>query len=349
LRKAALRSTLIGVVSGTARFFQARPDLGISCSLCPHACLIAEGKHGVCRARFNRGGTMEIPFYGRISALSVDPIEKKPLYHYYPGSRILSAGFVGCSLRCRFCQNWHISQSTDAETRFVSPAEMVRAAREQGSFGIAYTYSEPLIHLEYVLETAALARAAGLKNVLVSNGYIKREPAEEALSLVDAANIDLKSFDPVFYKEETGGDLEDVKRFIAQAAGRIHLEVTTLVIPTKNDDPAQVEGIARFLARLDRNIPLHLSCYYPQYKYDLPPTPVETVRMLAELARRHLPYVYLGNVGGEETNTVCPGCGNLLVRRRGYSTSVVGLRAGACTRCGAPSPVVTADSGASRT
>jgi pyruvate formate lyase activating enzyme len=330
-------------VSGTARFFQTHADGKVACSLCPHACIIAEGRHGVCSARFNRAGTLEIPFYGRISALAVDPIEKKPLYHYYPGSRILSAGFVGCSLRCKFCQNWQISQSTDAATRFVSPEEMVRTARDEESFAIAYTYSEPLIHLEYVLETAALARRAGLKNVLVSNGYINKQPAEEALGLIDAANIDLKAFDPVFYKEETGGDLEEVKRFLSQAAGRIHLEVTTLVIPTKNDSPAQVEGIARFIASLDRNIPLHLSCYYPQYKYDLPPTPVATVRGLADAARRHLPYVYIGNAGGEETNTACPGCGNLLVRRRGYSTSVVGLREGACSRCGVPSPIVGAD------
>ena len=176
--------------------------------------------------------------------------------------------------------------------------------------------------------------------MLVSNGYINREPAEELLAVVDAANIDLKAFDPAFYREETGGDLEEVKRFISQAAGRIHLEVTTLVIPTKTDSPSQIEGIARFLASLDRNIPLHLSCYYPQYRYSLPPTPVETVQELAVIARKHLPYVYMGNVGMEETNTLCPECGNLLIRRRGYSTAVLGARNGACTRCGAPSPII---------
>ena len=217
---------------------------------------------------------------------------------------------------------------------------LVETARQEGSFGVAYTYSEPLVHLEYVLEAAGLARKAGLKNVLVSNGYINREPADELLAVVDAANIDLKAFDPAFYREETGGDLEEVKRFISQAAGRIHLEVTTLVIPTKTDSPSQIEGIARFLASLDRNIPLHLSCYYPQYRYSLPPTPVETVQELAVIARRHLPYVYMGNVGLEETNTFCPECGNLLIRRRGYSTAVLGARNGACTRCRAPSPII---------
>ena len=329
-------------MSGTARFYQEHPDGRVTCTLCPNACLIAEGKHGLCRVRFNRDGRIDIPFYGRISALAVDPIEKKPLYHYYPGASILSAGFVGCSLRCGFCQNWHISQSTNAETRFLSPADMVLMARREGSFGIAYTYSEPLIHLEYLLETAALAREAGLKNVLVSNGYINREPAEEVLGFVDAANIDLKAFDPVFYREETGGDLEEVKRFIEQAAGKVHLEVTTLIIPTKNDSPAQIEGIARFLASIDPRIPLHLSRYSPQHRYTIPPTPGETVKRLAEVARRHLPYVYMGNVGMEETNTACPDCGNLLVRRRGYSTAIVGMKSSACARCGQASPIVTA-------
>ncbi len=329
-------------VSGTARFFKRHPDGKVACLLCPNDCLIAEGRHGVCRVRFNKEGSLDIPFYGRISALAVDPIEKKPLYHYYPGASILSAGFVGCSLRCGFCQNWHISQSTSAETRFVSPEEMVAIARQEGSFGIAYTYSEPLIHIEYLLETAARAREAGLKNVLVSNGYINREPAEEVLGLVDAANIDLKAFDPGFYKDETGGDLESVKRFIAQAAGRIHLEVTTLVIPTKNDSTEQIEGIARFLASLDPRIPLHLSRYTPQHHYTIPPTPVETVKRLAGVARAHLPHVYMGNVGMEETDTSCQSCGNTLVRRRGYSTEIVGLKNGTCARCGAPSPIVTA-------
>jgi pyruvate formate lyase activating enzyme len=329
-------------MGATARFFQKHTDGRIACSLCPNACLIAEGKHGVCRVRFNREGSLQIPFYGRISALAVDPIEKKPLYHYFPGSRILSAGFVGCSLRCKFCQNWRISQSTDAETRSIGPDELVAIAQQEGSFGIAYTYSEPLIHLEYVLDTAALARKAGLKNVLVSNGYINKDPAEELLGLMDAANIDLKAFDAGFYRTETGGDLEEVKRFIGQAAGKIHLEVTTLVIPTKNDDPAQIEGIARFLASLDRHIPLHLSCYYPQYHYELPATDPETVKTLVQAARQHLSFVYAGNVGLEETNTLCPECGNLLVRRRGYATSVTGVRNGTCARCGAPSPLITA-------
>ena len=329
-----------GALTGQARWFDQRADGKVVCELCPHRCVIAEGGHGICRVRENRNGALALPYYGRISALAVDPIEKKPLYHFHPGARILSAGFVGCSLRCKFCQNWHISQSTDVETWPVSAADLVRRAREAGSFGIAYTYSEPLIHAEYLMDAASAARAAGLKNVLVSNGYLNPDPAEEVLGLMDAANIDLKAFDGDFYRGETGGSLEEVKRFIGQAARRVHLEVTTLIIPTKNDDPAQVEDLSKFVASIDRAIPLHLSCYYPQYKYTVPPTPASVVKKLAEVARKHLQYVYEGNVGTAETNTTCPSCGALLVRRAGYSVKIEYLSGGACRKCGTKVPIV---------
>lgn len=331
-----------------ALWCERRPDGRIACLLCPHACVIREDGHGICKVRVNRGGRLEIPFYGRISSLAVDPIEKKPLYHFHPGARILSAGFVGCSFHCRFCQNWHISQTTETSTRFISPSELVEAARREKSFAIAYTYSEPLIHAEYLLDAAHLARKAGLKNVLVSNGYLNPGPADEVLGLMDAANIDLKGFDPDFYRTETGGNLDEVKRFLSQAAGCIHLEVTTLVIPTKNDDPGQIEGIARFIASLDPLIPLHLSAYHPDYRYDIPATPPESVRALAEVARRHLQFVYVGNLGLEETNTLCPGCGSLLVRRAGYSVRLEGIKSGNCRKCGKPVPIVLDDAPPSR-
>jgi pyruvate formate lyase activating enzyme len=281
-----------------------------------------------------------LPFYGRISSLAVDPIEKKPLYHFHPGSRILSAGFVGCSFHCKFCQNWQISQTTEAGTRFISPEDLVSAAINEGSFAIAYTYSEPLVHAEYVVDTARLAHEAGLKNVLVSNGYLNPDPASEVLSLMDAANIDLKGFDQRFYRVETGGSLAEVQRFLKQAAGCVHLEVTTLVIPTKNDDPAQIEGIARFVASLGKDVPLHLSAYHPDYKYSIPATPAPAIRELAEIARRHLRFVYVGNLGPEECDTHCSSCGNLLVSRFGYRVKVVGVSHGACSNCGAAIPIV---------
>jgi len=322
------------------RYYEAADKGRIRCRLCPHECRIAPGGHGLCRVRFNREGRLELPFYGQLSSIAMDPIEKKPLYHFHPGRQILSVGFVGCSFRCPFCQNYRISQDNRVPTEEVSPEELVELARRQDSFGIAYTYSEPLVHLEYVLDTARRAREAGLKNVLVSNGYVNPEPAEELIALMDAANIDLKTFDPEFYRGEIGGGLEEVKRFLGQASGRLELEVTTLVIPTKNDSPEQVEAMARFLAALDPEIPYHLSAYYPTYRYTIPPTPPGTLRELAGVARRHLRYVYLGNIGMEETDTRCGSCGSVLVRRRGYQVTASGLRSGRCVRCGAPAPIV---------
>ncbi len=325
----------------TARFWKKAEEGGaVRCGLCPHACLIRPGGLGRCRVRRNRGGTLELPFYGRLSSIAVDPIEKKPLYHYHPGESILSVGFVGCSFHCPFCQNYHISQETSVPTQAMSPGELVALAEREGSFGIAYTYSEPLVHLEYVLETCRLARERGLKNVLVSNGFVNPEPAEELLAVLDAANIDLKSFNPDFYRREIGGELEEVKRFLAQAHGRIELEVTTLVVPTRNDEPEEMEAIAAFLASLDPAIPLHLSAYYPQYRYSLPPTSPATLQALAEVARRHLSYVYLGNIGSEPSDTLCQGCGAALVRRRRYRVDASGLDGVRCARCGKASPIV---------
>jgi pyruvate formate lyase activating enzyme len=323
-----------------ASWFETRPDGKAACLLCPHACVIADGRHGTCRVRVNSGGTLALPFYGMVSSLAVDPIEKKPLYHFHPGARILSAGFLGCTLRCGFCQNWQISQCTDAEARFVSPRALVDAAVEARSFGIAYTYSEPLVHAEYLLDAAALARAAGLKNVLVSNGYLNEGPASEVLALMDAANIDLKAFDDGVYRRELGGSLEPVKAFLREAAARVHLEVTTLVVPGMNDDRVQVEAIAGFVSSLGPGIPLHLSAYHPQYRYDTPPTRASSLKDLAEVARRQLRYVYTGNIGPEQTPTLCRSCGAVLVRRVGWQVELSGLRGAACAACGAPSPIV---------
>jgi pyruvate formate lyase activating enzyme len=290
--------------------------------------------------RLNRGGKLVLPFYARISSVAVDPIEKKPLYHYHPGSRVLSVGFVGCSLRCPFCQNHRISQVTTAPTEVISPAALVDMARSEGSFAIAYTYSEPLIHLEYVLDCAVRAREAGLRNILVTNGYLEPEPLLDALPLIDAANVDLKSFEPRFYSRELGGELESVKRFIAAACGSMALEVTTLVLPGKNDSPEEIDTVSRFLATLDRSLPYHLSAYTPRYRYTAPATSEAALNSLVEVARQHLDFVYAGNLGDRGSDTVCPGCGRPWIRRRGYRTEVVGLQGdGACAGCGRASGI----------
>ncbi len=322
-----------------AAYWEKRDDGRVACGLCPHRCVIAAGRTGACGVRRNENSELTLPYYGKISSIAVDPIEKKPLYHFYPGAQILSVGFWGCNFHCPFCQNYSISQHVSPDADYLGPEELAALAARRGSFAIAYTYSEPLVHFEYVLACAKQARERGLKNVLVSNGYINKDPAEELLPWLDAANIDLKSFQVDFYKKEIGGELEDVKRFITQAAPRLALEVTTLVIPGKNDSHEEIESISRFLAGINPDIPLHLSCYYPVYKYSLPPTPPETVIGLAKAARRHLRYVYEGNVGYHETNTNCPGCGHLLIRRRGYEVSQPGVKDGACAQCGKTIPI----------
>jgi len=317
-----------------ASYFEKLDRKRVRCILCPHNCIIAPGKYGSCLVRQNLQGELTLPYYGAVSSLAIDPIEKKPLYHFYPGEIILSIGFLGCNFHYPFCQNYQISQSTDTPFRTLTPADLVDKALKHGSFAIAYTYSEPLIHFEYVLEAAKQAHEKGLKNVLVSNGYLNQEPASELLEYIDAANIDLKSFNPGFYRREIGGSLDEVKRFITQAAGKTALEVTTLIIPGKNDALEEIEEIAAFLGAIDRNIPYHLSAYYPQYHYHITPTPISTLTAASEAAGKYLNYVYLGNVGSSEINTLCPECGNLLIRRRGYSVQIKGIKEQKCSSCG---------------
>jgi pyruvate formate lyase activating enzyme len=309
------------------------PGAGLRCLLCPHSCLLKEGKTGVCGVRKNENGGMRLPFYAWLSAMALDPIEKKPLYHFFPGGNILSAGFYGCNLRCPFCQNYHISREFPGEGRKVSPRELAEAALRENSLGIAYTYSEPLVHFEYLLETAQEVRSLGLKNVLVSNGYLNEAPAAALLPFFDAANIDLKSFSDDFYKNELGGSLNPVLRFLELAAAKTHLEVTTLIIPGKNDSVAEMELLAAFLAGLSPDIPLHLSCYRPMYRYTVRASGYEDLAPLLDTARQKLRYVYPGNVA-REANTLCPACGKLLVRRQGYRVSADGLEKGSCVQCG---------------
>ena len=312
----------------------------VFCALCPHGCVIAEGRYGICGVRKNSRGTLDLPYGGLLSGTAMDPIEKKPLYHYYPGESILSVGFFGCNLKCPFCQNYQISQQVLNKPSRTHPDQLVNLAVQQGSFGIAYTYSEPLVHYEYVLESCHFARSKGLKNVLVTNGYINAKPAETLLQVVDAANVDLKSFREDFYKREIKGTLAPVLEFIRLAASTIHLEVTTLIIPGKNDSDAEMEQIAGFLGDIDPNIPLHLSCYYPTYKYTIEATPLDRVYNLIEVAKKHLRYVYPGNVGNQTIDTLCPQCSNLLISRNRYAVRIHDLKDGKCGKCGEMVPIV---------
>jgi len=287
---------------------------------------------------------MELPFYGHISSAAVDPVEKKPLYHFHPGKPVFSIGFTGCNLKCPFCQNWAISQDPDAPTEFLTPEDAIRTAKASRCGMIAYTYSEPLVHAEYILSCMEAARQGGLENILVTNGHAREEAAKEILDRTDATNVDLKSWEAAWYRDELGGDLATVKRFLELAVERTHLEVTTLVIPGCNDSAEEIRGIAEFLAGLSPDIPLHLSAYRPMYRYDRPPTQRDTLETLANAARESLRYVYLGNVPGA-SDTLCPSCGIILVRREGYRVSVEHLRPAknglsACDKCGERLPIL---------
>lgn len=271
----------------------------IRCPVCMHHCLLQPGQIGRCRARKNENGKSRPVNYGRLTALALDPIEKKPLAMFAPGSRILSAGSFGCNLSCPFCQNYEISMcEEEPETVYVSPERLAEKAlelRRQGNIGVAYTYNEPLVGYEYVRDTAALVRRAGMKNVIVTNGSVTEEVLEEILPFTDAMNIDLKGITDAFYRS-LGGDLETVKRFIKRAAPACHVELTTLIVPGENDSEGQMEQLAAWVAGVDDKIPLHVTRFFPRWKMtDRPPTKVETVCRLADVAGRHLKYVFTGN------------------------------------------------------
>lgn len=273
--------------------------MSAKCGLCPRGCVIEEGKTGFCRARTCRDGRVVCGNYGMVTSLALDPIEKKPLSRFFPGSRILSAGSYGCNLRCPFCQNHEISmRGGEQDAEYVSPerlCEIARGARLRGNIGAAFTYNEPLVGYEYVADAAKLIKAAGMKTVLVTNGYIRGGPFEELLEHIDALNIDLKGFTEDFYRT-VGGDLETVKGNVALAARRAHVEVTTLVIPGLNDSEEDMRREAEWLASLDAGIVLHITRFFPRYMMkDRPPTPLETLRRLAAAARGYLPEVRLGN------------------------------------------------------
>ena len=314
----------------------------LRCDLCPHNCDISNGGFGICGVRGNKGGKGVIPFYGFISALAVDPIEKKPLYHFKPGTQILSLGFAGCNLRCPFCQNWQISQNADLSSaggKWMKSGEIISAAMKQDTPSIAYTYSEPLVHAEYLLDCMMLARRHGIANVLVTNGCINHKAAVKILKYADAVNVDLKCFSSETYKNLLCGDLQTVLDFIDLAYKmNVHVEVTTLVVPDLNDSEKELSEIADFIVSIDKNIPWHLSAYRPEYRWNAPPTNPAFLLQAAAEARKKLPFVYPGNISADN-DTLCLICGSALVKRTrvsgaGYKVDLSGLINGNCASCG---------------
>ncbi len=315
----------------------------VQCNLCPHRCIIADGERGRCRVRENRGGRLYSMVYGNPCAVHVDPIEKKPFYHYLPTAAAFSIATAGCCLSCLYCQNWTISQVPPEETQNIDlpPEGVVRYAQQYEAPVIAYTYSEPTIFYEYMLATAQLARKAGLRNVVISAGFINPEPLRELCQAVDAIKIDLKGYDEEFYREVCGGELGPVLRAIQTVyESGTHLEIVNLVVPTLNDNLDQLRALTRWVARdLSPDVPLHFSRFHPQYKLtNLPPTPVETLERAWEIAQEEgIKFAYIGNVPAHAANhTYCPACGEVLIRREGFSVVEYHIVNGTCEFCGEP-------------
>jgi pyruvate formate lyase activating enzyme len=323
-----------------ARYFK-QEDNRVQCMLCPHDCVIQNGSSGICRVRRNVAGKLMADTWGNLSAVHFDPVEKKPLYHYYPGKMILSLGSTGCNMRCKCCQNWQISQIAAlgyAFDRVMSPLEIIKmAASRKDNIGIAYTYNEPTVWFEYMYDIARVSRFEGLKNVMVSNGYINTNPLKELLNYMDAFNIDLKGFSDDFYRNFTGATLAPVLETLKtiRKAGR-HLEITFLVVPTENDDEGEFSAMINWISKeLGNETVLHLSRYHPAYKLDKAPTSATSLENLHNIAREKLAYVYTGNIQiGNLQDTFCRNCKNMVIRRTGYQTDAKLITSeGLCSYC----------------
>lgn len=311
------------------------------CLLCPHFCKIGEGKTGICGVRKNNGKEIELLTYGVLSGYAVDPVEKKPLYHFYPGKDILSIGSYGCNMRCDFCQNHNISQHKGPLPAIRTDPENILndALKVRNNIGVAFTYNEPVIWFEYMRVVAQIIKNEGLNTVMVSNGFVNPLPLSEMTGFIDAFNIDLKAFNREFYRKLTGADLEPVKNSLKQIIkSDRHLEITTLIIPGRNDDSKEMRRQSEWIAtELGKNVPLHLSRYFPMYKRDDPPTPIETINNLYNIATEYLDHVYIGNTHFSiGQNTVCTVCGTIVTERSGYKTRLLNLNnKGNCIKCGA--------------
>jgi pyruvate formate lyase activating enzyme len=319
-------------------FFE-KADGKLRCLVCPHFCKLAGGRTGICGVRKNTGEIIELLTYGVISGYSLDPVEKKPLYHFFPGNNILSIGSYGCNMRCDFCQNYNISQHIADNLKPETGPENIakNALSAKKNIGIAFTYNEPVIWFEYVRDVALLVKDEGLYTVMVTNGYATKEILNEYIQFIDAFNVDLKAFNNEFYKKLAGAEIEPVKNTLKQIvkAGR-HLEITTLVITGQNDKEAEMEMQVKWIAdELGKNIPFHLSRYFPMYKRDDPTTPHDTLSRLYDIAATQLDHVYMGNTMSDTgQDTRCQNCGTVVTSRSGYYTRLFNLtEEGKCTNC----------------
>lgn len=330
-----------------ARYYVKLADNKVRCLLCPRTCLVAEGKRGYCRVRENQKGTYKTLVYGRLCSLNNDPIEKKPLFHFLPGTTAISVATVGCNIHCKFCQNWNISQAKpeDVSFEYYSPEKLAQLTRQVGAPTIAYTYTEPTVFTEYIYDTAVQARQLGLRNVIISNGCINEQPMNDLCQVVDAIKIDFKAFSEKFYSEITDGQLQPVLDSLVRVKqNRVWLEIVNLVIPTHNDDPQMIRQMCQWILKnLGPDVPVHFTRFHPQYRMqNLPPTPVKTLETAHKIGLEvGLKYVYIGNVPGHPAeNTYCPNCHRLLIERSGYMITTNNLSRGKCRFCQTPIPGV---------
>jgi pyruvate formate lyase activating enzyme len=325
-----------------AMLYETLPDKLVRCNLCAHRCTIKPDRRGICGVRENRDGMLYSLVYGTLVAEHVDPIEKKPFFHVYPGSKSYSIAAVGCNFNCEFCQNHEISQMPRSTLMItgeeISPAEIVRRAKKSGSATIAYTYTEPTIYFELAYETAVLAVEQGIKNVFVTNGFMTPEAIGTIRTYLTAANVDLKSFRDDFYRKQCGARLDPVLESLRKMKEMgIWVEITTLLIPSLNDTDKELEDIAGFIASLGKETPWHISRFHPQFKMlDKPATPVSSLHRAVEIGRQAgLKYVYSGNVPGDEgESTYCFNCRNRLIERYGFQIISTDLNVNKCNRCG---------------
>jgi pyruvate formate lyase activating enzyme len=324
-----------------ALFYKHNDDKSVTCFLCPHKCTIQESKRGICKVRENRDGTLCSLVYGKLISEGIDPIEKKPLYHFYPASLSYSIATVGCNLRCSNCQNYEISQMPKNKDLIygeqTNPEDVVSSAKKYDCLSISYTYTEPTIFFEFAFDTSIIANEKNIKNVFVTNGYITEEALVKISPFLDGANIDLKSMSDKFYKENCGAELQHVLDSIKlyKRLG-IWIEITTLIIPTKNDSEKELNEIANFVSEIGKEIPWHVSQFYPTYKMnDLPRTPTTTLKKARTIGYdAGLKYVYTGNISGDEgESTFCYNCGEILIKRYGFQLATNKIQNGKCFRC----------------
>ena len=330
-----------------AMWFERLADQAVRCTLCPRECVVADVERGYCGVRENRGGDYKTLVYGNLCSLNLDPIEKKPLYHYLPGTSALSVATAGCNMECKFCQNWQISQyrPEQVDSVLVPPENLVRMARARSAPTLAFTYSEPTVFYEYMHDAAAAGRAAGVGSVAISNGYMKEAALRKLCGRLTGIKVDLKAFTETFYQEQCSAHLQPVLEALEVLADvGIHTEIVVLLVPTLNDSAEEVGRMAKWLVEhMGRDVPVHFSRFHPIYRVkNLPPTPVSTLDAARKVAMGEgLRYVYVGNIPFHEGNhTYCPSCGKAVIRRVGYRTDASGMKGGACAACGAKVPGV---------